>query len=147
MCMLTYFCYGTVCTALETTKQTHVLLTKERTSCFKFQADRNRARVSHTFTAMTAPSLSMRVAGGRGRIAVQALGPDVSFSELSASYPLKLLSTRVFQEGVAIVYILTYGGGLVGGDVVDLHVDIGPGCKLLLLTQVHSPRNMLLRGE
>ncbi|KAF9521692.1 urease accessory protein UreD [Crepidotus variabilis] len=34
-----------------------------------------------------------------------------------------------------MVYMLTYGGGLVGGDAVDLSVTVQPGVKLVLLSQ------------
>jgi len=50
-------------------------------------------------------------------------------------HPLKLLSPRVAEHGVAIVYIMSYGGGLVGGDCVQLVVEVGRECKLLLLSQ------------
>jgi urease accessory protein len=80
----------------------------------------------------------MPVIPGEGRIVLRLHGSDVSFSELSASYPLKLLSPRVEQEGTAIVYAISYGGGLVGGDCIKLSVDIGLGCNLLLLSQVSA---------
>ncbi|SYW75666.1 uncharacterized protein UBRO2_00821 [Ustilago bromivora] len=35
----------------------------------------------------------------------------------------------------SVMYILGYGGGLVSGDSVDLDVDVGSGCSLLILTQ------------
>jgi urease accessory protein len=73
---------------------------------------------------------------GGGRVTVRSHGPSASFSELSATYPLKLLSPRVALDGVAIAYILSYGGGLVGGDSIKLAVDVGPGSILLLLSQV-----------
>lgn len=34
------------------------------------------------------------------------------------------------------MYMVTYGGGLVGGDKIELQVEVGPGAKLLMLTQV-----------
>jgi len=61
---------------------------------------------------------------------------------LSYTYPLKLLSPRsstaVQDEAaqrVAILYSLTYGGGLIGGDRIELSLDVKTGTKLLLLTQ------------
>lgn len=60
---------------------------------------------------------------------------------LSYQYPLKLVSpapqhlsdadTRLVQT----VYLLTYGGGLVAGDTIDLHVTLEPDTRLILLTQ------------
>jgi len=72
---------------------------------------------------------------GVGNIVLRVCGSDAVFTELSYTYPLKLLSPRSCQAFVAICYILNYGGGLVGGDSVDMMVDVGPQARLLLLTQ------------
>lgn len=45
---------------------------------------------------------------------------------------------REGEEGgkaVSVLYVVGYGGGLVSGDSVDLDVDVGSGCCLLILTQ------------
>ena len=57
-------------------------------------------------------------------------------SELASSYPLKLLSPRTPEKNVCVVYMLTYGGGLVAGDQVDLSGEVHDGTMLVLLTQV-----------
>jgi urease accessory protein len=82
--------------------------------------------------APTIPNINV----GGGRIVARSYGSEVVFSELSSTYPLKLLSPRIAQDGVALVYILSYGGGLVGGDRVNLTVDVGSGSVLVLLSQV-----------
>ncbi|KAI5123561.1 hypothetical protein M0805_003380 [Coniferiporia weirii] len=74
-------------------------------------------------------------ATGTGRIALALHGRQAVFSELSYRYPLKLLSPRVHEPSVAIAYVLTYGGGLVGGDRIHLQVQVASGAALLLLTQ------------
>ena len=38
---------------------------------------------------------------------------------------------------VSIVYMLSYGGGLVGGDSVLLDVEVHDQARLVILTQVH----------
>jgi urease accessory protein len=82
-----------------------------------------------------------KIEPGFGRIAVENQAPQGHvFSELSCTYPLKLLSPKTAQDRLAIVYILTYGGGLVGGDSISLFVDAGPGSTLVLLSQVDSLR-------
>lgn len=58
---------------------------------------------------------------GRGRAHVHAFGLEAHFSELSFMYPLKLISPSNLFAGrgevpTAIAYVLSYGGGLVGGD-------------------------------
>lgn len=92
---------------------------------------------------MTSPKSSMgtpptipNISVGGGRIVTRSYGSEVVFSELSSTYPLKLLSPRIAQDGVGLVYILSYGGGLVGGDRVNLTVDVGSGTVLVLLSQV-----------
>ncbi|EJU02362.1 UreD-domain-containing protein [Dacryopinax primogenitus] len=63
---------------------------------------------------------------------------SASFSELSYSYPLKLLSPPSHADApgpVRIVYVLSYGGGLVGGDKIELDVEVQEGARLVLLTQ------------
>ncbi|KAG1870971.1 urease accessory protein UreD, partial [Suillus tomentosus] len=72
---------------------------------------------------------------GTGHITCDLHSSTVVFSKLSSSYPLKLLSPRVAEHGVAIVYVMSYGGGLVGGDCMQLVVEVGKECKLLLLSQ------------
>ncbi|KAG2369452.1 UreD-domain-containing protein [Suillus spraguei] len=72
---------------------------------------------------------------GTGHIICDLHSSNVVFSKLSSSYPLKLLSPRVSEYGVAIVYVMSYGGGLVGGDCMQLIVEVGKECKLLLLSQ------------
>ena len=73
---------------------------------------------------------------GHGKITAQMHNDRVVFPVLSYTYPLKLLSPRMQQEGVAVVYMMTYGGGLVGGDHIFLSVNIEQDARLVLLSQV-----------
>lgn len=86
------------------------------------------------------------VQAGAGRIVVHSTGQETVLSELASSYPLKLLSPRSARVNVRVVYVLTYGGGLVAGDQVDLHVGVYDGTSLVLLTQVggESPQRACL---
>ncbi|KAJ7706307.1 UreD urease accessory protein-domain-containing protein [Mycena rosella] len=72
---------------------------------------------------------------GRGRISVALHGSEAVFSELSSTYPLKLLSPRIHGTKLAVAYMISYGGGLVSGDNVSLSVDVGAGATLVLLSQ------------
>jgi len=83
------------------------------------------------------------IRAGEGRITISAHGERAIFSELSSMYPLKLLSPSC-QGKTAVVYLLTYGGGLVGGDEIDLVVDIQLGARLMLLSQVSHNRKLSL---
>ncbi len=80
---------------------------------------------------------------GSGRAVVHAYGETAHFSELCFTYPLKLIAPRVItspeQEAAqrtSILYILSYGGGLVGGDKIELDIHVGANTKLVALTQV-----------
>ena len=48
--------------------------------------------------------------------------------------PLKLLSPRLAGDTAHVVQS-SYGGGLLGGDVVAVRADVRPGAKLLMTTQ------------
>lgn len=73
---------------------------------------------------------------GVGRIHLSLHSNEAVFAELSYCYPLKLLSPRVLGSRSAIAYMLTYGGGLISGDSVNLSIEVDAGASLLLLTQV-----------
>ncbi|KAJ3515277.1 hypothetical protein NLJ89_g1856 [Agrocybe chaxingu] len=71
---------------------------------------------------------------GGGSISVSLHGEKAVFSELASTYPLKLLAPCIHDK-TALVYLLSYGGGLVGGDEVDLNVNVQRGARLLILSQ------------
>lgn len=52
-----------------------------------------------------------------------------TLAELSYAYPLKLLSPRTKEGPVTTVYVLSFGGGLVGGDKVGFEVGILEGLR------------------
>jgi len=72
---------------------------------------------------------------GHGNITAQIHNNRVVFPVLSCTYPLKLLSPRLQQDGVAIVYMITYGGGLVSGDSISLSANIEQDAQLVFLSQ------------
>ena len=87
-----------------------------------------------------------KIRAGDGRIIVE-FDPyrGHTLAQLSCTYPLKLLSPRSKEDSVAIVYVLSYGGGLVGGDEVELEVEVREGASLMLLSQV-QPLSYLRYG-
>lgn len=89
--------------------------------------------------------------------------PSSSFTHLSFTFPLKLISPRtsskdanlriarhvtnkIDMKSVAALYVVGYGGGLVSGDQVSIDFDVGQHCTLLLLTQ-GSTKVFKIRGE
>ncbi|TIB80993.1 UreD-domain-containing protein [Wallemia mellicola] len=72
-----------------------------------------------------------------GNISITSDGYRTYFSDLTASYPLKLIAPTI-RSGparIGICYSLQYGGGLVAGDICNLGVKVQDGSTLLLLTQ------------
>jgi len=83
---------------------------------------------------------------GQGHILLKRHGSQAVFERMSYSYPLKILSPRLDTDSkAALAYILGYGGGLVGGDRIQLDVQVDADASLLLLTQgstkVFKPRS------
>lgn len=97
-----------------------------------------------TFTSPFAKSTSKP---GHGSIVVEILAPDAPvLKEVSYQYPLKLIAPEPLPPPdhvpdadtprlVHTVYLLTYGGGIVAGDSIDLDVYLDYKTRLLLLTQ------------
>ena len=97
-----------------------------------------------TFTSPFAKSTSKP---GHGSIVVEVLAPDAPvLKTVSYQYPLKLIAPEPLPPPdyvpladtprlVHTVYLLTYGGGIVAGDSIDLDVHMDKKTRLLLLTQ------------
>jgi urease accessory protein len=89
---------------------------------------------------MASPFPSSSSAPGEGLLFVQLLPHDISgLKTITYQYPLKLISPSpsVSQKSV-LVFLLTYGGGLVGGDQVNLRITVQSRAKLSLVTQGHT---------
>jgi urease accessory protein len=86
-----------------------------------------------------APSAS---SPGIGHIRVETLPPRKQIlKSLSYQYPLKLIapdphtSPGPSHNTVTLVFLLTYCGGLVGGDKISLDVSLEENTRLVLVTQ------------
>ncbi|KAI1827923.1 UreD-domain-containing protein [Xylaria intraflava] len=77
---------------------------------------------------------------GEGRIVVNYLPKQSSSIEhISYQYPLKLISpSPKLNQASVLVFILSYGGGLVGGDQVNLSIEVQSCAKLSIVTQGHT---------
>jgi urease accessory protein len=53
--------------------------------------------------------------------------------KLLDGFPLKLLSPKSHNSSLLVCYQLSYGGGLLGGDLVELSITVGSKCCLTLL--------------
>lgn len=89
---------------------------------------------------MESPFPKSSSSAGDGSIIVKQLPTGGSGIEaISYQYPLKLISpSPSADQKSALVFLLSYGGGLVGGDRVTLSIRIHPGARLSLVTQGHT---------
>ncbi|RYP02644.1 hypothetical protein DL764_005689 [Monosporascus ibericus] len=89
---------------------------------------------------MTSPFPKSSSSPGQGRIVVKLLPNNTStFESITYQYPLKLISPAVTADQKSVlVFLLSYGGGLVGGDQISLSVDVQSGGKLSIVTQGHT---------
>lgn len=79
---------------------------------------------------------------GGGLVELSLLPPNRQvLTALTYQYPLKLIAPDPHrapnekQDPVTVIFLLTYGGGLVGGDTIKLRVQLANQTKLVLLTQ------------
>ncbi|KAI6085927.1 UreD-domain-containing protein [Hypoxylon rubiginosum] len=77
---------------------------------------------------------------GEGRVVVKLTPNDVSALEsISYQYPLKLISpASAAEQGSVLIFLLSYGGGLVAGDQINLSIDVQPRARLSIVTQGHT---------
>jgi urease accessory protein len=89
---------------------------------------------------MTSPFPVSSSAPGEGQIVVERLPHGISaLSTVTFQYPLKLISpSPAAGQKSVLVFLLTYGGGLVGGDQVHLTINVKPDGKLSIVTQGHT---------
>ncbi|KAJ9501332.1 hypothetical protein H2202_003126 [Exophiala xenobiotica] len=84
-----------------------------------------------------APSSSLP---GAGEIILCLLPPGRQVLQtFKYQYPLKLIAPKPHSSSddkhVTIAFLLTYGGGLVGGDQINLKIELQDATRLALLTQ------------
>jgi urease accessory protein UreH len=72
---------------------------------------------------------------GRGHLVARAAGGGTVLSAARASAPLRFVQTDFPGSRACSVCVLTFGGGLVGGDVIEVDVRVEPGATLMLFTQ------------
>ncbi|KAI1635904.1 UreD urease accessory protein-domain-containing protein [Biscogniauxia mediterranea] len=77
---------------------------------------------------------------GEGHIVVKLAPNKTSTLEsITYQYPLKLISpSSSADQGSVLVFLLSYGGGLVGGDRVNLSVEVQSNARLSIVTQGHT---------
>ncbi|KAF3162037.1 hypothetical protein TWF788_002148 [Orbilia oligospora] len=95
--------------------------------------------MTSTNTASTPPpsTSGSSISAGDGLIHVRVLPPSkLTLHQLNYKYPLKLISPAPSQWAKSLtVFVLSYGGGLVSGDEVNLRVMVESKGRLCLQTQ------------
>ena len=94
---------------------------------------------------------------GQGNIELSLLPPGKQvLTDLTYQYPLKLIApdphNSAQKKHVTVVFLLTYGGGLVGGDTINLKVSLAEHTRLVLVTQgstkiFKSPTRAIKSGQ
>ncbi|KAK6503042.1 hypothetical protein TWF481_008077 [Arthrobotrys musiformis] len=88
-------------------------------------------------TTTPTQSSSSSIPAGDGLVHVRVLPPSkLTLHQLNYKYPLKLISPAPSQWAKSLtVFVLSYGGGLVSGDEVNLRVVVEGEGRLCLQTQ------------
>jgi len=105
----------------------------------------------------TSPFTSSNSIPGHGNIRLSLLPPNKpSLTAFAYQYPLKLIAPNYHNSPsghpIALIFLLTYGGGLVGGDKIHLSITIDAQARLALVTQgstkiFKSPSRSVVSGQ
>ncbi len=103
------------------------------------------------------PFAASSASPGTGDIKLSLLPPSRQvLTSLTYQYPLKLIAPDPHHthedKHVTVVFLLTYGGGLVGGDKINLRVELDDLTYLVLVTQgstklFKSPSRSVVSGQ
>ncbi|CAM1508414.1 Fc.00g052620.m01.CDS01 [Cosmosporella sp. VM-42] len=89
---------------------------------------------------MNSPFPKSSSSAGDGRIVAKVLpAGGTGLETITYQYPLKLISPSPSgHQPSVLVFLLSYGGGLVGGDTVDLSIHVQSKARLSVVTQGHT---------
>ena len=89
---------------------------------------------------MESPFPKTSSAPGEGRLVVSLLPNGISgLDTITYQYPLKLITpSKSSEKESVLVFLLSYGGGLIGGDSIRLSIDVQPKARLSIVTQGHT---------
>jgi urease accessory protein len=84
------------------------------------------------------PATSSQPGLGKVTTALQPGTSHTVLSECSYTYPLKLISPSASSPHSALLFLLSYGGGLISGDHIALTIHLVPSTRLSIVTQGHT---------
>jgi urease accessory protein len=99
-----------------------------------------RALIMHGLAPQPEPPAPRGTGHGLGRGAIVArldasASPRTVLARVHASSPLRFLRPTFPGTRAACVCLVTFGGGLVDGDAIDLDIVVEPGATLVVFTQ------------
>ncbi|EAY84667.1 hypothetical protein OsI_06038 [Oryza sativa Indica Group] len=83
----------------------------------------------------------MAPAAATGAVRVEKVRGRSAVTRCFAKYPLKLIAPSKAgraSSGAAWLYAITYGGGIVSGDIISCTVAVGDGCAAAMTTQAST---------
>lgn len=89
----------------------------------------------HEAVALAASRVPPGHGHGRGRVVARRSGDDTVIAALHATSPLRFLRPVLPGARAASVCVVTFGGGLLDGDALDLELVVEPGATLVVFTQ------------
>lgn len=72
---------------------------------------------------------------GKGILVCKCYNDRSKFERIHAQYPLKFIPTTAHADRLAVVYMMSYGGGVISGDTFNVDITVGTQAILLLMTQ------------
>ncbi|OAD07753.1 hypothetical protein MUCCIDRAFT_136720 [Mucor lusitanicus CBS 277.49] len=72
---------------------------------------------------------------GKGILICSCYNQRSKFERIHAQYPLKFIPTTGHADRLAVVYMLSYGGGVISGDTFSIDMTVNTDAILLLMTQ------------
>lgn len=72
---------------------------------------------------------------GKGILVCHCYNDRTKFERIHAQYPLKFIPTTGHADRLAVVYMMSYGGGVISGDKFNIDMRIETRAVLLLMTQ------------
>ena len=123
-------------------------------SCKHFTA--SLTEDSYRMSIPKSPFADSSVLSGHGEIILSLLTSKRQvLTKCTYQYPLKLISPDPHEANeipVTVAFLLTYGGGLIGGDKINVKISLAQSTRLVLLTQgstkiFKSPRRDVISGQ
>jgi urease accessory protein len=75
---------------------------------------------------------------GKGFIECKRVLEKTQITKISHQYPLRLMKPKSHSNDHQAVYILSYGGGLLSGDLIEIQVTVDSECQLSLHSQAST---------